>query len=139
MNDDQLLDKPILVAGQGICRQRHTISAGQLADLGQKCIEEPVDDSYGETPIDVLYEALGKPVPNDDVLYYARSELEQLGRDPERAYEAVERLIAGASAYDARVTKTLAEEGINIEMVDGRFWPRDEVAEELEVIDAGTA
>ncbi len=34
MHDDQLFDKPILVAGQGICRQRHTISAGLLADLG---------------------------------------------------------------------------------------------------------
>ncbi len=35
VNDDQLFDKPILVAGQGICRQRHTINGGLLADLGQ--------------------------------------------------------------------------------------------------------
>ncbi len=34
VNDYQLFDKPILVAGQGIRRQRHTLDAGLLADLG---------------------------------------------------------------------------------------------------------
>jgi len=36
VNNYQLIDKPILVAGQGIGRQRHTLDAGLLADLGQR-------------------------------------------------------------------------------------------------------
>jgi hypothetical protein len=110
-----------------------------LMRIAQKIVEEPVEDPYGETGVDVLYEVLGKPVPNDDALYYARGELERLSRDPERAYEAVERLIAGFGTYDDQVTEALADEGITIEMVDGRFWTRDEVADELDVTDAGVA
>ena len=110
----------------------------ELMRIAQRIIEEPVDGPY-DGPVDALYEVLGKPVPNEDVLYFARSELERLGlRDPRRTYEVVERLIGGSSVYDERVTQALASENIAIEMVEGRFWRRDEVEEELDVVDAGS-
>jgi hypothetical protein len=109
-----------------------------LVRIAQKRLEGPVQDGCEETPVDVLYDVLGKPVPNEDALYFARSELDRLSRSgSELAYEVVEQLIGGSSIYDTRVSEALAMDGINIEMVDGRFWPLDEVAAELDVLDAG--
>ena len=88
-------------------------------------------------PVGVLAELLKVPTPAEwgyDAALWIRREIERL--DAKRVYEFIQSLARGGSAsLDGRVNEALASEDIDIEMIDGTFFRREDAADELEVRD----
>lgn len=103
----------------------------------QDLVESADPEGGGPEPVDVLAELLDVPTPTqwgNDARLWVRGEIERL--DAKRVYEFIQFLADGGSpGLDARVNKALASEDIDIEMIDGTFFRREDVADELGVRD----
>lgn len=90
--------------------------------------------------MEVLAELLNVPTPAEwgyDASLWVRGEIARL--DAKRVYEFIQSLArGGSSGLDGRVNEALTSGDIDIEMIDGTFYRREDVADELEVRDVVT-
>ncbi len=103
----------------------------------QDLVESADPEDGGPGPVELLAELLDVPTPTDwghDARQWIHGEIQRL--DAKHVYEFIQSLAGGGSpSLDERVNKALASGDIDIEMIDGTFIRREDVADELGVCD----